>query len=256
MSHLISEIRNGYLVVSMTRGKANALEQTLVDELREVFSLSLRDDDIKGIVLAGKERFFSAGLDLIALYDYDAAAVEEFWRSFMVLIQEMVAWPKPLVAAISGHAPAGGCLLALTADYRVMAAGDFTIGLNEIPVGIMVPEAIFNLYRFWIGDNLAHTMLLEGKLVKPDRAREIGLVHDVVDASQVLIQAERQMQRYLAYQPFTWQQSKINIRRRLRQEMHMDFDVVFAPALKHWWSPETRAIVKAVVDGLRARSGS
>jgi enoyl-CoA hydratase/carnithine racemase len=99
-------------------------------------------------------------------------------------------------------------------------------------------------------------MLLEGKLVKPDRAREIGLVHEVVDANQVLIQAERHMQRYISYQPFTWQQSKINIRRRLRQEMHMDFDVVFAPALKHWWSPETRAIVKAVVDGLRARSGS
>ncbi len=254
MNHLIKEIRNGYLVVTMNRGTANALEQTLVDELRKIFKEAASDDQVRGIVLAGRDRFFSAGLDLIELYEYDAPQIEHFWRSFMLLIQEMTAWPKPLVAAVTGHAPAGGCLLAITADYRVMAAGDFGIGLNEVPVGIIVPEAIFNLYRFWIGDNAAHTMLLEGKVVKPDKALEIGLIHEVAEAGEVVERAEKQLQRYLGFHPTTWQTSKANLRRRLCAEMSFDFDEVFAPALNLWWEPSTRAIVKMMVEGLKARS--
>ena len=256
MSNLITESRNGYLVVSMNRGSANALEQTLIDELRELFRSSTLDDSVNGIILTGKERFFSVGLDLITLYDYDEEQIAYFWKSFMSLIHNMVAWPKPLVAAISGHAPAGGCLLALTADYRVMADGDFNIGLNEVPVGIIVPEAIFNLYRFWIGQNLAHTYLLEGKQVKPAQAQACGMIHEVASADKVLANAERQMQRYMALPKVTWVRTKTNLRRQLLQDLQMDFEEVFAPALKLWWVPNNRALIKMMVDGLKAKSKS
>lgn len=253
MSHLHLTQKNGYLIVAMQRGTANALEQSLVDELREVFRSSTKDDQIKGIVLTGRERFFSAGLDLITLYDYDEEQLTHFWRSFITLLQHMTAWPKPLVAAISGHAPAGGCLLALTADYRIMAAGDYQIGLNEVAVGIMVPEAIFNLYRFWIGDQAAHTMLLEGKLVKPDEALRLNMIHEVQPEAEVLARAEKQLQRYLNLPSDAWLRSKTNIRRRLNQALQLDFDEVFGPALQLWWDPANRAMMQFIVEGLKAR---
>ncbi len=240
--------------MALNRGKANALDQELVDELRQHFAAAAEDEAVQGIILTGKERFFSAGLDLIALYDYDEQQIRTFWLSFMNLIQELTAWPKPLVAAISGHAPAGGCLLSLCADYRVMARGAYQIGLNEIPVGIIVPEAIFELYRFWIGSNAAHNMLLEGKLVGPEDAKELGIVNRTASEGELMGIAERQMGRYLALPQKTWRQSKTNLRRQLCASMEMDFDTVFAPALKLWWEPSTRAIVGAIVEGLKSRS--
>jgi 3,2-trans-enoyl-CoA isomerase len=254
VSYLQISERKGYQVVALDRGRANALEQQVVDELREHFRRTAEDPAVGGIVLSGKERFFSAGLDLVVLYDYNPEQMAHFWRSFMALMQEMAAWPKPLVAAVTGHAPAGGCLLALTADYRVMARGEYIIGLNEIPVGITVPQAIFNLYRFWIGQQHAYTMLLEGRVVKPEEALQLGMVSELASDDDVLEQAEKQLRRYLGFHPQTWRNSKANLRRELISGLEMDFDAVFGPALQLWFSPEVRAMVQVMVEGLKSKT--
>src|SRR5690606_32452196 len=108
------------------------------------------------------------GLDLITLFEYDEAKIHEFWESFIALIYDLAAFPKPSIAAITGHSPAGGCVLALCCDHRVMAEGDYIIGLNEVPVGIIVPQCIFELYSFWLGSARASKFLLEGKLLAPN----------------------------------------------------------------------------------------
>jgi Delta3-Delta2-enoyl-CoA isomerase len=254
VSYLQISERKGYQVVALDRGRANALEQQLVDELRAFFRSTAEDPAVGGLVLSGKERFFSAGLDLVVLYEYNEEQLAHFWRSFMALMQEMAAWPKPLVAAVTGHAPAGGCLLALTADYRVMAEGEYIIGLNEIPVGITVPQAIFNLYRFWIGQERAYTMLLEGQVVKPREALQLGMVSELAPDAEVLERAEKQLRRYLGFHPQTWRNSKANLRRELLAGLEMDFEVVFGPALKLWFSPEVRTIVGVMVEGLKSKT--
>lgn len=247
----VHEKRNeGLVLLTMDHGPANALDQHLVDELTGWFRAAREDDAVAGAVLAGKPRFFSAGLDLIRLYGYDREAMAHFWRSFLDLLRTMAAWDKPLVAAITGHAPAGGCLLALTADHRVMAEGKYTIGLNEVPVGIAVPEPIFELYRFWLGTPRAYALLLDGTLLPSAEAAAIGLVDAVVPEDAVVAAAEERLRGWLAHDRLVWRRSKAALRRRLLDDMAFDFDAVFGPALDHWFSAPQRARMGALVERL------
>lgn len=252
--HLNIDLRNGYAVVQMDRGTANAIEQGLVNELSDWFARAAGDDAIAGAVLTGKARFFSAGLDLIALFDYSKEEIAAFWESFLDLMRQMAAWEKPLVASITGHAPAGGCLLALCADHRVMAEGKYSIGLNEVPVGINVPAPIFELYRFWIGSQKAYGMLLEGKLVQPDAAKALGMVDQVRPEGEVLDASEQQLQTYLSFDRVAWKRSKVFLRRQLLADLKMDFQQDFGPALDHWWSDEQRARMGALVAKLSGKA--
>src|SRR5690606_16427493 len=93
--------------IVMDRGKSNAINQQMLAELNEVITSAQRDPAIEGIVLQGKEGFFSAGLDLIALYEYNEEETRLFWQAFIQLVHTFAAFDKPAVASISGHSPAG-----------------------------------------------------------------------------------------------------------------------------------------------------
>ncbi len=240
--------------IYLDRGKSNALHQQMLEELGASVADAENDPAVEGLILHGKEGFFSAGLDLVTLYEYDEAEVRRFWHTFMDVVRALVAFDKPAVAAISGHSPAAGCVLASCCDSRVMAEGDFIIGLNEVPVGLIVPESIFQLYGFWLGPARAYRYLLEGKLFKPQEALEVGLVDEVVDARRIRSAAEQQLRKFTQYERHTWRQSKRNMRRAVVAAFDVDQDETIETMLKQWWSPATRAIVKTIIDNLVKRS--
>src|SRR5690606_37267710 len=124
-------------------------------------------------------------------------------------IRNITAFKKPVVAAINGHSPAGGCVLALACDARVMAEGKYIIGLNEIPVGIIVPNSIFKLYAFWLGTAQANRNLLDGKLFSPEEALSIGLIDELVKPESIVTADERRVRKYMAMERNTWQHSKL-----------------------------------------------
>lgn len=237
--------------IYLDRGKSNALHQRMLEELGTAVADAQRDPAVEGLILHGKEGFFSAGLDLIALYDYNEEEVRRFWHTFMDVTRALVAFDKPAVAAITGHSPAAGCVLASCCDCRVMADGDFIIGLNEVPVGLIVPESIFQLYGFWLGPAMAYRYLLEGRLLKPQEALAAGLVDEVVDTQRIRSAAERQLRKYTQYERNTWRQSKRNMRRALVAAFDANQDETIEAMLKQWWSPATRAIVKTIIDNLK-----
>ncbi len=237
--------------IHLDRGKSNALHQQMLEELGEAVAGVQKDPAVEGLILHGKEGFFSAGLDLIALYDYNEEEVRRFWHTFMDVIRALVAFDKPAVAAISGHSPAAGCVLAICCDSRVMADGDFIIGLNEVPVGLIVPESIFQLYSFWLGPARAYRYLLEGTLLKPQEAVGAGLVDELVDMRRIRSAAERQLRKYTQYERHTWRQSKRNMRRALVAAFDANQDETIEAMLRQWWSPATRAIVKTIIDNLK-----
>ena len=237
--------------VYLDRGRSNALNQQMLEELGASVAAAQSDPAIEGLILHGKEGFFSAGLDLITLYDCNEDEVRRFWYTFMDTIRALVAFDKPAVAAISGHSPAAGCVLACCCDTRVMADGDFIIGLNEVPVGLIVPESIFQLYGFWLGTAQAYRYLLEGKLLRPQEALQAGLVDEVVAGRRIRSAAERRLRTYTQYERNTWRQSKRNMRKGLLAAFDANQDETIAAVLKQWWSPATRAIVKTIIDGLK-----
>jgi len=247
-------IKDHLAIITLNRGKSNALNREMVTELTDMLKNIENDSTIGGVMITGKDHFFSAGLDLIELYNYNEEEVKSFWHLFLNFVAKITAFKKPLICAINGHSPAGGCVIALACDARVMAEGKYIIGLNEVPVGIIVPNSIFNLYSFWIGKANATRSLLEGKLFNPEEALAIGLVDEVVKQESILTAAERKARKYMAFESNTWQQSKLNIRKELIAITSSDQSADLEIMLKQWWSPSTRAILKTIIDSLQRKN--
>ncbi|BAU55743.1 enoyl-CoA hydratase/isomerase family protein [Mucilaginibacter gotjawali] len=243
-------------VVTLDRGRSNPINHQMVKELTNCIKDLENDDRVGGVILTGKEGFFSSGADLMEVYGYDEQQARAFWTDFFALQSTLIAFKKPIVAALSGHSPAGGCVLAVCCDYRLMAEGEYIIGLNEIPVGIIVPEGIFKVYAFWIGKQKAYQFLLEGKLVKVNEALQIGLIDEVCQAEDLLAQAEKKVKTYMQFNPVTWSQSKLNLRQELISDSNTDQSATLNQMLKQWWAPETRATLEVIIQNLKARSSA
>lgn len=157
MSFLNIENKGKYVIVQMNRPKVNAINFDFVNEFRATFQSLEKNDEVEGVILTGLPGVFSAGLDLFELYDYDRAKMTEFFIAFGRMHLELVRFTKPFICAITGHSPAGGTVIAVAADYRVMADNEkFSIGLNEVAVNIQISDNLIHAYAFWLGQNAAY----------------------------------------------------------------------------------------------------
>ena len=246
-------VNNGLAVVALNRGKSNPINQAMIDELLALFNALQANPAVRGVLLTGQENFFSAGVDLPEVYNYNHAQMLHFWQQLMRLQLSLASFSKPMVAAITGHSPAGGCLLALCADYRVMANNDkYVIGLNELPVGITVPASVFHLYAFWLGQRKASQLLLEGKLLNPTQALEVGLIDELCPPQSILTIAERKVRTYMQFNSSVWGQTKLNIRQQLLQQLATDQTETINHMLKHWFEPQHRALLQSIISNFKS----
>jgi len=241
-------------VIALDRGRSNPINHQMVKELTECIKTLANDESIGGLILTGKEGFFSSGVDLIEVYDYNEQQSRDFWVDFLEMQRTLVAFKKPMVAAISGHSPAGGCVLAICCDYLLMAEGKFVIGLNEIPVGIVVPDSVFNLYAFWLGQRKAYQYLMEGKLLNVNEALEAGLINEICPPETLMNYAEKKVRVYMQMNPITWGQSKLNLRKGLIDKLSGDQTDTLNKMLEQWWSPATRTGLQMLIQNLKSKS--
>lgn len=249
MNTLEITYKNEYAIVQMNRGKVNAINFEMVRELRETFRDLEENVEVKGVILTGQPHYFSAGLDLIELFQYDKDQIQDFFSSFGALYLELVQFKKPFISAITGHSPAGGCVLAVTSDNRYMAEGDkYVIGLNEVAVNIQISQNLTEVYAFWMGDGLASRYILEGKLLSGKEAFEAGLVDELVPLENVLERAERQMHHYIKADQEILINTKAKLRKRLWDKLDLNAENSLKEASELWWKPEIRAKMKAYVE--------
>ena len=185
--HDLADIRT----ITFKRAPVNALNPELCQMLVNAIAQAVADG-CSGIVLAGGEKVFTAGLDVPHLMSLggNRAALHAAWESFFAAARAIAECPIPVVAAITGHSPAGGCVLALCCDHRVMARGPFQIGLNETQVGIAVPEGIQRLLRRAVGRHRAEQLLMRGAMVDVETALAIGLVDELAAHGEVVSAAQ------------------------------------------------------------------
>jgi len=244
---------NGLATLTLDRGRSNPINHEMVKELVACIKQLNEDDAVGGLVITGKSGFFSSGIDLIEAYDYSEEQIKQFWIDFLALPGALCSFKKPLVAAISGHSPAGGCVIALCCDYRIMAEGQFIIGLNEIPVGIIVPDGIFKLYSSCVGEKKAYQYILEGKLLNPTEAHTSGLVDEICTAENLLYVAEKKARTLMQFNPVTWSTSKLNLRSDLINKLKQDQSETLNIMLKQWWAPETRKGLQMMIEKLKSK---
>ena len=172
--------------VCLARGKANALEMALVDELSLELESVAADDKVRALVLGSAlPRLFCAGFDVAEVFAYDQPRMLAFFTRFVRLFERMATLPMPVVAALSGHAFAGGAILALAADFRVMSASA-TLSVNEVDLAVELPTGMLRAMACQAGPELMRSMLLGAEVVSAERALGAGLVSEVAAEPQVL----------------------------------------------------------------------
>ncbi len=185
MSFVEVELHGGIATVVLERGKVNALNPVVVEELSATFSTLQRDTAVGAVVLTGRGKFFSFGFDVPEFLSYPRERFTHFVTGFTTLYRDLFIYPKPLVAALNGHTIAGGCMIALACDSAIMVQGGARISLNEIAFGSSVFAGSVEMLQFQTGSR-ASDILYSGAMYSPTEAREIGLVAEVV-APEALI---------------------------------------------------------------------
>lgn len=250
MNALVERSRHedGIHHLRLTRAPVNALNPALCHALAAAVDEAVADG-AQGIVLDGGPKVFSAGLDVPYLLSLDATGLRAAWEAFFHAARSLAASPVPVVAAIAGHAPAGGCVLALCCDYRVMAAGPFQIGLNETQVGLVAPEGIQRLMRRLVGPHRAERLLVAGEMIDAQRALEIGLVDELTGIDEVSTRSHEWLRALLALPRKPMRDTRAIARADVVEALrpaHIDLDRFVAS----WNEPDTQTALRALVAKL------
>ena len=235
--------------IRLARAPVNALNPELCAALRTAIDDAVAQG-VHGLILSGGPKVFSAGLDVPHLLTLQSRAeLMAAWETFFAAARALAECPVPVVAAIAGHAPAGGCVLALCCDYRVMASGPFRIGLNETQVGLAAPEGIQRLMRRVVGTYRAERLLVAGELVDAERALAIGLVDELVDVDHVATRARVWLEELLPLPRTPMLTTRALARADLVAALHPDL-IQLDRFIDAWSEPDTQAGLRALVAKL------
>ncbi len=236
--------------IRLDRPPVNALDPALVQALDAAMEEHTRAG-AQALVLSGRPGLFSAGLDVPELLTLDEDGMRAFWRDLFALLERVAASPVPVVAALTGHSPAGGTVIALYADYRVQAQGDYRLGLNEVQVGLVVPPVIHQALVRLIGRYPAERHLVAGEMIPVDDALRLGLVDEVVPDGQVVDAAVGWCQRHLALPRRAMQATRALCRADLVESFQDARALDVDGFVRGWFSEETQATMRALVERLK-----
>jgi 3,2-trans-enoyl-CoA isomerase len=239
MNFVHRSIDNGIAEVRIERGKVNALDDSLVKELSECFAALAQDPEVRGSILTGTASFFSFGFDIPTFLAYSREEFTRFAHLFTALYRDLFSHPKPIVAAINGHAVAGGCLLATVCDNRIMVGGKAKIGLNEIAFGSSIFASSVAVLAFWVGERRAQEILYSGKLYSAPEAFALGLIDVVVPEAQLLQTARHMARQHAGKSPAAFRSMKRMLREPVLDAMTARERQSIEELVDIWYSEET-----------------
>lgn len=256
---------DGCVIVSLNAPPVNSLSLSVLKDVTAAFrslaAAQQRGDAapharaVRGVVLTSSERVFCAGLDINEMYAPDPERLLSFWWELQEAFVTLSAAPVPVVAALNGAAPAGGCLLAMTADRRLMAEGPHSIGLNETQLGIVAPWWFAERLLSLVGERHGERMLAQGLLLPPRQAEAVGLVDAVVPPDALLQSAADELEEMLRLPAAARHASKMLVRNKLLHRMTHDArrqDCADTAAFIS--SAETQANLRSYLEALKRRA--
>jgi enoyl-CoA hydratase/carnithine racemase len=253
MEHIKSETNEDLLVVTMSRGKANAINSAMVDELYAAIKEAGSNESVRGVVLASdRAKIFSGGFDVMEVFQYDREVMTDFFGRFIDLYEGMMRLPKPIVAAVSGHAFAGGAVLALACDKRVMAEGQFGFALNEINIGLALPRGMARMAINAVGISKARELILEGRTLKPAEALASGLASELTSPDAVLELAIQRASMLADKPPVTFAATKRSFNEVTGLLPASTDRQYLGEFIDHWFSPESKQYRQTLIESLRS----
>lgn len=237
---------NGIAIVTIAHGKANALDLELGEELGKCFE-HISEGAARAVVVTGQARIFSAGVDLVRLNSGGADYVRKFLPALHRSFASVFFCPKPVVAAINGHAIAGGCVLACCADRRIMARANGRIGVTELLVGVPFPAMALEVMRFAVPARHLPELLFTGATYEVDAALERGLVDAIVPADELMPSAIAAAEQLASLSPAAFAQTKAQLRAEARERLERTAAATDKIAADIWAAEPTLAYVRDYV---------
>ena len=245
-----TDINGDIGIISIDRPPVNAINPELVSSLSQALDSFKSNDKINGVVLQGRDGIFSAGLDITHLFPKSREYIDSFWKDFSTLLVNMFSFPKPLYSSIGGHCPAGGTVMVIMSDYRIMSKGSYVIGLNEVDVGLTVPYGIGMVFQYVVGNRNAEDLLLKAKLISPEQALRVGLVDELCEPETLL---ETTLERIaVASGLYSPQQTKTKqiLREQTLNVVQQNFDRDAQLILDSWFSESGQRRLEALFNKL------
>lgn len=207
------DTKSGVAVVKMNRPPVNSLNLEFLTEINILLEKLENDKTCKGLILtSSNNKIFCAGLDIMEMYNQQRDRLTEFWRMLQSVWISLYNTRLATIAAINGHSPAGGCLLATCCDYRIMVQ-NFTIGLNETQLGIIPPFWFVDSMEGVIGYRQTELACQKGLMMTTEQAFKVGLVDEVVTPDIVLEKAQNEMKSWLKIPDFARQLTKTQMKK-------------------------------------------
>lgn len=180
--------RDGIRVLRLAHGKVSAIDIELGEAwLREMADAAAVP--IKAVVVTGSGSSFSAGVDLFRVVNGGPDYGRRFLPVLDAFLNAALTLPKPMIAAINGHAIAGGCILAACCDRRVMVDGSGRIGIPELAVGVPFPALPLQIMAARLSDAALRDLVFTGRTVQIDEAKAIGLIDEKCQAGMLMDRA-------------------------------------------------------------------
>jgi len=253
MTTVRSEKRDSIAVVRLDKARGNAIDPALVADMKRVVGETAADDGVRGLLLASAHpKLFCPGLDLVSLSTLDRGAMESFMLAFAETVWTLYGLPKPVLAAVNGAAVAGGCILAMTADYRILKRGA-QIGLNEVKVGVPLPWSVSLLLRETVHTPALSRIALLGRNFSDEEALAVGLADEILDADGFEDACLARLAEFTEKDAFALATTKAYLRAHTLAEMRSRERETLAAFLEGWFSPATQERIHKTVASLSAR---
>jgi enoyl-CoA hydratase len=240
-------------VITLRYGKANALDIAFCDALTLRFQ-QLRKSSSRAVVITGQGKIFCAGVDLPQMAAGGVSYIEKFLPALDRLYTEVFNFPKPVVAAVNGHAIAGGCILACAADRRLMARDSGKMGVTEILVGVPFPQLAFEIMRTVTSVRLLPEAILTGAIYSPQAAVDRGWIDELVEPPELLDKAVAAANKLASVSPAAFEFGKRQLRQPSNKRLAEEGKALDAEVAKIWVAPETAVRLKEFVARTLAKA--
>jgi enoyl-CoA hydratase len=242
----------GVLVMRLEMPRANAVGASMLSALSEALD-EAEESDARALVLTGHGRIFSPGLDLLEASAHGREELSHFVAEFERVFRRLFTLPLPTVAAINGHAIAGGAILAFAADQRFMASGPFLLGLTEVELGLPFPSGSLEISRRAAPSHVHTDLFLRARRFTPEEARECGLVHEVVAAPSLLRESVARARELGRSPALALRRVKQQLLAPVLHRIDLDASESQKAFVDAWLSPPAQEALGAALARLRAR---
>jgi enoyl-CoA hydratase/carnithine racemase len=243
----ISVLKNeGLATLILSRNKVNALNGEMIEQLQKSLFQIESDSEINAIIITGENKFFSFGFDIPHFLSFAKKEFSEFLNLFTDFYTYLFTYPKPVVAAINGHAIAGGCMLALACDKRIMVEGKAKISLNEITFGASVFSGSTEMLRFCVGSRNATNILYSGSMYSTEEAFAMGLVDEVTSENELIEKASKMALGLGEKSAAAFSSLKLLLRKPIAEEMKRREQESIKEFVDIWYSESTFENLKKI----------